>query len=273
MIGMVKGFVCAFGVVLMAGMTLWGRETVRQGARKGGLASGYPGDEGIEKDARVIFVDDFETGTVAETGARWGQIIQGRRTFHFGGRGGELARGEVDVNQVSGAPVHAHEGRGHDVCAVLREVSREDGVSGTPGDSGADSTRSRGRRGCGDKAGGGQVFLANIEPAGRNEGQGFKPPGIWQFYCYWHEMKPDGRGNYWGNVFFGKKEQIETGAVVLRGGDAEGEFRAGQIGRRTGVLGGRRAQGEVRGVQLADDKQPEDQHVLAGVLQRAVHER
>jgi hypothetical protein len=40
------------------------------GPEKGGLASLYPGDEGIERDPRVLFVEDFETGTVEEIGAR-----------------------------------------------------------------------------------------------------------------------------------------------------------------------------------------------------------
>jgi hypothetical protein len=41
---------------------------------KAGLASLYPGDEGIERDPRVLFVDDFETGTPEDIGARWGNI-------------------------------------------------------------------------------------------------------------------------------------------------------------------------------------------------------
>jgi len=44
------------------------------GLEKGGLASLYLGDEGIERDPRVLFVDDFETGTPEEIGARWGSI-------------------------------------------------------------------------------------------------------------------------------------------------------------------------------------------------------
>jgi len=42
----------------------------------GGLASLYPGDEGIERDPRVLFVEDFETGTPGQIGARWGQIYR-----------------------------------------------------------------------------------------------------------------------------------------------------------------------------------------------------
>lgn len=37
-----------------------------------GLASLYPGDEGLERDPRVLFVEDFETGGLDKIGARWG---------------------------------------------------------------------------------------------------------------------------------------------------------------------------------------------------------
>ena len=40
----------------------------------GGLASLYPGDEGLERDRRVLFVEDFETGTPEQIGERWGHI-------------------------------------------------------------------------------------------------------------------------------------------------------------------------------------------------------
>lgn len=49
---------------------------------KGGLASLYPGDEGIERDPRVLFVEDFETGTPEEIGARWGNITK-KENFSF----------------------------------------------------------------------------------------------------------------------------------------------------------------------------------------------
>src|SRR5512138_75219 len=41
-----------------------------------GLAARYPGDEGLERDARVLFVDDFETGSIPGLGDRWGNITQ-----------------------------------------------------------------------------------------------------------------------------------------------------------------------------------------------------
>ena len=66
-----------------------------------GIASQYPGDEGIEKDPRVLFVEDFETGDLKEIGARWGEISRaesmdlsedlhaaspGRRSLHIATR-------------------------------------------------------------------------------------------------------------------------------------------------------------------------------------------
>ena len=49
----------------------------RQALAEGpGLAAAYAGDEGLERDPRVLFVEDFETGTVLELGERWGNASQ-----------------------------------------------------------------------------------------------------------------------------------------------------------------------------------------------------
>ena len=72
MMGNVKGMVCAVAVVQLAGATLWGQVAIPSPGPLKGLASAYPGDEGIEKDPRVIYADDFETGTVTQTYERWG---------------------------------------------------------------------------------------------------------------------------------------------------------------------------------------------------------
>lgn len=42
-------------------------------------------------------------------------------------------------------------------------------------------------------------FSTALEPWG-NWGR-FKAPGKWNFYSYWHEMKPSPDGKYWGNSF------------------------------------------------------------------------
>ena len=50
------------------------------------LAALYPGDEGIERDPRVLFVDDFETGTVAAAFGGTTSIVD----FAIQQRGGTL---------------------------------------------------------------------------------------------------------------------------------------------------------------------------------------
>ncbi len=42
-------------------------------AQPSGLAAQYPGDKGIEKDPRVVFADNFETGDIDAIGKHWGQ--------------------------------------------------------------------------------------------------------------------------------------------------------------------------------------------------------
>src|SRR5437667_250270 len=54
-----------------------------------GIAAQYPGDEGIEKDPRVLFVEDFETGNLDEIAARWG----GHRVAGTWDLSGDLAGG------------------------------------------------------------------------------------------------------------------------------------------------------------------------------------
>jgi len=43
----------------------------------GGLSSRYPGDVGIENDPSVIFVEQFEEGSIANIGPRWGDVKNG----------------------------------------------------------------------------------------------------------------------------------------------------------------------------------------------------
>jgi hypothetical protein len=58
--------------------------------------------------------------------------------------------------------------------------------------------------GAGETPPGDAKFSTGIEPTGR-WGK-YPPPGVWNFYSYWHEMKTK-----WGSVFFGKEEPIEPG--------------------------------------------------------------
>jgi hypothetical protein len=53
--------------------------------------------------------------------------------------------------------------------------------------------------GAGEKPRGDERFSTALEPWGN--WRQFPPPGRWNFYSYWHEMKSSPDGKYWGNSF------------------------------------------------------------------------
>ncbi len=175
------------------------------GPEKGGLASLYPGDEGIERDPRVLFVDDFETGTVEQIGKRWGSIhlaenvdlaadvhaaSPGNRSIHIAKNGHLFTHTKgVDV-MYARFYVKFHEKTGYIHHFVHLVADR----TPTPWPKG----------GAGETPPGDAKFSTGIEPTGR-WGK-FPPPGVWNFYTYWHEMKTK-----WGSVFNGKQEPIVPG--------------------------------------------------------------
>jgi len=182
--------------------------TPQKGARslqEDGLARLYPGDEGIERDPRVLFVDDFETGTVEQIGERWGHIYKSENTvlsddIHANSPGDRSVRMSDNAylyTHTKGVDtiyarfyVKFHEKTGyvhHFVHLVADRVP-------TPWPKG----------GAGETPPGDAKFSTGIEPTGR-WGK-FPPPGVWNFYTYWHEMKTK-----WGTVFVGKEEPIQPG--------------------------------------------------------------
>src|SRR5262249_33471546 len=44
------------------------------GGHTDGIAAQHPGDVGIERAPRVLFAENFETGTVEAVGQRWGEV-------------------------------------------------------------------------------------------------------------------------------------------------------------------------------------------------------
>jgi len=165
-----------------------------------GIASQYPGDEGIEKDARVLFVEDFETGGVKEIVDRWGNAAHpenlelaedlhgaspGRKSLHIS-RNGHLythTRGVDTMYARFYVRFHPKSGYLHHFVHLIADRTP------TPWPKG----------GAGKRPPGDSHFTTGIEPWGQ-WGKS-PPPGVWHFYSYWHEMKADGRGNYWGNFF------------------------------------------------------------------------
>jgi len=170
-----------------------------------GLASLYPGDEGIENDPRVLFVDDFETGTTEDIGARWGSISKkenitlsqdihsnspGNKSIHIS-KNGHIFTHTKGVDTIFArfyVKFHEKTGYVHHFVHIVADRTP------TPWPKG----------GAGETPPGDAKFSTGIEPTG-SWGK-YPPPGIWNFYTYWHEMKTK-----WGSVFIGKEEQIEPG--------------------------------------------------------------
>jgi len=170
-----------------------------------GLASLYPGDEGIERDERVLFVDDFETGTIAEIGDRWGNVVKkenmelvadghaatpGVRSLRIRENGHLFTHTKGVDTMFARFYVKFHEKTGY-IHHFVHLVADRTPMPWPKG-------------GAGETPPGDAKFSTGIEPSGR-WGK-YPPPGIWNFYTYWHEMKTT-----WGSVYEGKAEPIEPG--------------------------------------------------------------
>jgi hypothetical protein len=171
----------------------------------GSLASLYPGDEGIERDPRVLFVDDFETGTPEEIGVRWGDIAR-KENFSFSGDLHGNSPGVRSIRIADNGHLFTHT-KGVDTMYARFYVKFHEKTgyihhfvhlvadrTSTPWPKG----------GAGETPPGDAKFSTGIEPTGR-WGR-FPPPGVWNFYTYWHEMKTK-----WGSVYDGKQEPIQPG--------------------------------------------------------------
>jgi hypothetical protein len=179
--------------------------TATSNPQQGGLATLYPGDEGIERDPRVLFVEDFETGTVEEIGARWGNITKKENVSLSGDSHGHTP-GTKSISIVDNGSLYTHTKgvdtmyarfyvRFHEKTGYLHHfVALVADRTPTPWP----------RPGAGEIPPGDAQFSTAIEPTGR-WGK-FPPPGIWEFYTYWHEMP--GR---WGSVYDGKQELVQPG--------------------------------------------------------------
>jgi hypothetical protein len=179
--------------------------SIPPGSKKAGLASLYPGDEGIERDPRVLFVDDFETGTPREIGARWGSISKkeninlsddihthspGYKSIHISKNGHLFTHTKGVDTMYARFYVKFHEKIGY-VHHFVHIVADRTPMPWAKG-------------GAGETPPGDAKFSTGIEPTGR-WGR-FPPPGVWNFYTYWHEMKTK-----WGSVFNGRQDQIQPG--------------------------------------------------------------
>lgn len=173
-----------------------------------GLAAKYPGDRGIGKDPAVLLAEDFEAGEIADLARRWHDVSNKQgRVLSFREDGPQAAAGKRALQMT--ATVGENEG-GH----LYRQLPREVDTAFArfyvkfPADAGYihhfvhfggyhPATRWP-QGGAGERPRGNDRMTVGIEPYGENGRR--EPPGVWNFYPYWHEMKPSVGNRYWGNA-------------------------------------------------------------------------
>ncbi len=175
-----------------------------------GFAAAYVADERISSHPAVIFADNFETG---ELGAKWDETNnRGDSALAFVNRSADEAPVGTRSLQVT-ANLGKNTGGGfttwfessdqifirfytrfhpdcdyvHHFCTLRANKSLQGG------------DRWSGFGGAGELPNGEERFSTAIEPWGN--WRRWQPPGRWNFYSYWHTMKPSPDGKYWGNAF------------------------------------------------------------------------
>jgi hypothetical protein len=171
-----------------------------------GLAAKYPGDAGIEKDARVLLHEDFEAGVL--DAKRWNDISNkaealsfsddvpaasaGKKSLLVTAKLGENTGGHLFRRFKPGAlKMHARFyvkfapdcDYIHHFVTIVAENPPTNWPTG----------------GAGELPAGDKKFSTGLEPFGNYKK--YPPPGAWNFYTYWHQMKKSGDGKYWGNSF------------------------------------------------------------------------
>lgn len=186
-----------------------------------GIASGYPGDEGIDAHPAVVFFEDFEVDAIGDLGARW-STVHGPRTLSLSELSPPASGGtrslQVDARrgENTGGYVYKVLDQGYEKLHMRFYVKFADdhpyshhfvrmggridpppyplgGAGQRPEDHfsiGLDAVRASG----------------NTYPA-----VGYPPPGVWGFYNYWPEMRSwqsvlgiadPSNPSYYGNGFY-----------------------------------------------------------------------
>lgn len=183
-----------------------------------GLAGAFQGDAKITDHKAVIFADNFEEG---ELGARWDE--KGKPLAFAPAGGGAVGKQCMRVTATLGK----NQGGGltkwfepADTVFVRFYTRFDEGcdyvhhfvtLRANKGLRGGDKWSGFG--GAGNLPTGDERFSTALEPWG-NWGK-LPAPGQWNFYSYWHEMKPSPDKKYWGNQFMPKGQMtIKKGTWI-----------------------------------------------------------
>jgi hypothetical protein len=237
----------------------------RPAAASDGIASAYPGDKGIERDPRVILVENFEA-PLAEVQKRWETVVapdeQHESTETAPGSSGSKS---LFIDRIkAGSPglytrlKNSAGGFGYDKAHARYYVkfSEDCGevhhfgtcLGGNHPPTPWPSVR------AGQPTDGAKAFWSGIEPFGSK--------WTWDFYTYWHAMRGSPpRGQTWGNSFIHDPAlKVEKGKWIC----IEQMIRMNDVGKSNGEqalwIDGRLVshlkQGEPKGLWTFDKFQP-----------------
>ena len=175
--------------------------------KTGGIAAGYSRDTGIERDPRVLFAENFETGGIEQIGKRWGEIsnkegkvlaLSSDVSSASAGKRSLQMTATLGVN--TGGHLYTRLSRGVEKVFArfyVKFASDAEYIHHFVTLGGYNPPTAWPQGGAGERPRGDDRFSAGIEPYG-DYGR-YAAPGAWNFYAYWHEMKGSADGKYWGN--------------------------------------------------------------------------
>jgi len=172
-----------------------------------GISAKYPDDRGIAKDRSVIWSEDFESGSILQITKRVSEVKNPRNQVlklstdtPQNGADQHALQITATLGKDNGGHLYKKLPRGLDQAFARFYVKFEK----DPGYihhfvtlGGYHPATQWPQGGAGTRPKGDQRFTAGIEPYG-NWGK-LPPPGQWNFYTYWHEMKVSAGNKYWGN--------------------------------------------------------------------------
>ena len=178
-------------------------------AQSPGIASKYPGDIGIEADPAVVFAENFEVPTLAELTKHWhevrnknGEVISFTDDVPPNSSGKQSLKMVANLDRNTGGHLYKFLKPGCDELYfrfyvkfspehsyVHHFVHMSANIDPRPWPEGH----------AGELSPGDIRFSTGIEPWG--VWGRYPPPGVWNFYTYWQEMKMSRDGKYWGNSF------------------------------------------------------------------------
>ena len=194
-------------VTFLSFQSAFGQETAGLLPAGPGLSKQYPEDAGIDENVDVLFVENFENGTVKDFGKRWdeirnknGKVFSLSDDIPSSSSGKRSLKITATLGKNSGGHLYKQLPRGVDRVFArfyVKFYEEAEYIHHFVHLGGQRPALRWPRSQAGTKPKGDDWFSVGIEPVGRYGRH--TAPGVWNFYTYWQEMKISADRKYWGN--------------------------------------------------------------------------